>query len=63
MSLYCRFLSSDIVQFDMSFMGLALDQSAIASGEVSVEPEFVLCDPLAQLDQKVNDGEYNRCSS
>lgn len=47
----------------MSVTGLTLDQSAITSGEVAVESEFVLCDPLAQLDQKVNNGEDNRCTS
>lgn len=63
MSLYCRLLSSNIVQLDMSIVGLTLDQSTIASGEVSVESEFVFCDPLAQLDQKVYDGKDNRRSS
>lgn len=48
--LYCRLLGSDIVQLDMSVMALTLDQSAITSGEVAVESEFVFCDPLAQLD-------------
>lgn len=63
MSLYCRLLSSDIVQLNMSVTSLTLDQSAIASGEVSVESELVLCDPLAQLNQKVDDGKDDRCSS
>ena len=56
-SLDCRPLSSDIVQLDMSVMGLTLDQSAISSGEISIKSKFGLCDPLAQLDQEVDDDE------
>jgi len=41
----------------MSVMGLTLDQSAISSGEISIKSKFGLCDPLAQLDQKVDDDE------
>jgi len=53
----CRLLSSDIVQLDVSVTCLTFDQSAIASGEISIESKFGLCDPLAQLDQEVDDDE------
>jgi len=41
----------------MSVTCLTFDQSAIASGEISIESKFGLCDPLAQLDQEVDDDE------
>jgi hypothetical protein len=47
LSLHRRLLSSDCVQLDLSLTGWTFDQSAIASRQVSIEPEFVLGDPLA----------------
>lgn len=56
------FLSSDVVQLDMSLMGLTLDLSAIASRQISIASEFGLGDPFAQLNQEVNDDEHDYCS-
>jgi len=41
----------------------SFDQSAIASGKISIESEFGLSDPLAQLDEEVDDNEDDHSSS
>jgi hypothetical protein len=46
MSLDCRFLSSDVVQLDMSLMSLTLDLSTIASRQISIAPKFGLGNPF-----------------
>jgi hypothetical protein len=62
-SLDRRFLSSDVVQLDMSLMCLTLDLSTIASRQISIASEFGLGNPFTQLNQEVNDDEHDYCSS
>lgn len=42
-------------------MSLTLDQSAVASRQVSVKSKFGLGDPLAQLDQEMDDDKDDDC--
>ena len=42
-------------------MSLTLDQSAVTSRQVSVESKFGLGDPLAQLDQEMDNDKDDDC--